>query len=143
MDYMGILVGAVVQCGVGSLFYLAVQRNMEKVDRLQQQLEKIEHDRIEKLESDMAGHEKEAGDKRKKIYEEIVNIRTHFVHVKTCEKLHQALVNQFEKFSGAVIDLAKVQEKTAQLAARLEQIAEQTVALGQDLAKMEGRHESR
>jgi uncharacterized membrane-anchored protein YhcB (DUF1043 family) len=143
MDYVGIFVGAVVQCGVGLLFYLAVQRNMEKVDRLQEQLDKMEHDRIEKLEGNMVTHEKEASEKRRKIYEEIGDIRTHFVHIKTCEKMHEAMTEQFEKFSGAVIDLARLQERTEQTAKTLEDIQNRLIAQGQDLAKMEGRENER
>lgn len=143
MDFAGMAIGAMIQCAIGLLFYLAVQRNMEKVDRLQEQLDKMEHDRIEKLEANVIRHEKEASDKRKVIYEEISDIRTHFVHVKICEKMHQQMATQFEKFSSAVIDMARLQERSEQTAKTLTDIQDRLIAQGQDLAKMEGRENER
>jgi hypothetical protein len=147
MDLMGMFVGAVVQGLIGLLFYLAVQRNMEKVDRLQERVSTMEKEKLaamatatEKLEEKMEAGFKEESAKRKGLHEDIEFVRTHFVHVKACERMHTVMAAQFEKFSGAVIDLAKVQEKTEQTAKRMEQISEQVISLGQDISKMEGAH---
>lgn len=143
MDLMPLVMGAVIQGLVGLLFYLAVQRNLEKVDRLKEQLQTLERERIDKLEKDMDSGFKGDAEKRKKIYEELMDIRTHFVHVKTCEHMHETMRAQFEKFGASVIDLAKVQEKTEATARSIEKISEQVIALGQDLSRMEGKHERR
>lgn len=141
------VVSAIVQGSIGLLFYLAVQRNMQKVDRLQERLNNMEQKKLadieenaRRLETRIDDRERDAAGKRKKIYEEMVDIRTHFVHVKACEKMHTRMAEQFERFSGSVIDLAKIQDRMEVLTKQLDHLGEQVVALGRDLSHMEGQH---
>jgi len=150
MDIMSLLVGALIQGAIGLLFYLAVKRNLEKVDRLEEKLGIMERDHISKIEADAKEHANKIegkftadAAKRKALYERLEDMRGEFVQVTNCTKIHEQWAAQFERFSGAVLDLARVQAETKLTAEQLKLVSERVIALGNDVSKMEGKNEHR
>jgi uncharacterized membrane-anchored protein YhcB (DUF1043 family) len=89
MDGMTIVVvTAVVQCAIGFLFWLLLQRNVEKFDRLQEKLKRLEETRVQALEENMAEHVKQNTEARMALMTELRELDRVMVTRAECEKLH-------------------------------------------------------
>ena len=139
MDVMNIAVSATVQCGIGMLFWFAVQRNIQKVDRLQGDLDSLKTERVDKLAEDMKAHEERNAMARKKIYEEIVALRTGYVSQTACDKVHNTVGQQMDRMQGFVIDLARVNESVRSTASFVDEVNQRVIAAGQDIARLQGQ----
>jgi hypothetical protein len=139
----GIGVSALIQALVGFAVWLLIRRNIEKVDRLEQAVNDLENDKVQRIADDLEKHAAEDNRRfegesisRKKIHEDITEIKTHFVHVKTCQKQH-------ETFTVAVTDLAKVQERTENVTKMLDALNGRMVGMVQDIAAVQAVQDER
>lgn len=140
---MSTAVSAAVQGLVGLLIYVAIRRNLEKVDRLEETVKELEDQKIARINADIREHKAEddkrfeaAAKSRLGLHEDVEDIRTHFVHVKTCQKQH-------ETFTAAVTDLARVQERTETTTRMLDNLNQRITGIIQDLAKVEAVQDER
>jgi len=133
------LVSAVIQGGVGALIWFAVRRNVELVDRLRDRIETIESDKIVALSREVKSNSQSEIEGRRRLHEEIVFVRTHFVHSKTCEKMMGGVARGMEKFAAAASDLSGIQKATEINTREIGRVAERIAGLSTDLARMEGR----
>lgn len=133
-----VIVGGVVQTGIGTLFWLAVRKTVEKVDELQKQLEELKDRRVAGLEQTMREAAVEtnkrfeaASDGRRRLHEGIEAVRLDYMPRQQCREA-------MEQFAGAVQDLARVEERVQGMVRTVQSLAEQQVGLGQDLARIQG-----
>jgi hypothetical protein len=142
MDITQIAVAAGVQGIVGLLFYFAVNRQVEKVDRLEKKVDDLSTNRITKIEEDLkdACEKSEKGfahaaQARKGIYQELEWQKTHFVHVKTCTDAHKTLSDAINRFLAVTNDLARHDEKIATLADGVRDMRELWLGMKTDIDK--------
>lgn len=152
-DFQAVVLGAVVNglvsLIIGGIIGEALRRWMNKRDLEVQELNRdvkvLREEKFKALADALGAHEKcditrfdHAANARKKIYEEITYLRTHFVHVEACAKIHQQTMEDKERFIAAVGDLRAVQKSVEILTTRLEGINEQQIAIIRDLGRVEG-----
>lgn len=134
-------IGAMIQGLVGLLIWFTIRRNIEKVDRLENKLSTLEERRVNGIEKRFEGHCEHDANARKKIYEDLTFIRTRFVHVESCAKIHAQASAQLDRFQSAVTDLARVQEATEINAKTLERLGERLISVSNDVARVEASQE--
>lgn len=137
-NVISVIVSAVIQCAIGLLFWFAVRRNVEMLDQLKDRVRTLEEKRITGLENAFEEHVRANADAREKLFNELRHIDSTFITREQCKELHRASLGQFEKFQSAVLDLAKIEEKTRATAAFVEEVNERVIAAMQDIARMEG-----
>lgn len=135
IDVAQMAVGAAIQGAVGLVFYFAVRRNMDRVDKLEGELQSLKDHRISSIESQVAAVRKD----NKTIEEEVVWVKTHFVHVKTCQDAHKSLKEAIDRFLAATMDLARHDERLDVLTKSLESFQVQLLSMKQDFDRFYGR----
>lgn len=135
------VVSALIQGVVGTLIWLAVRRNVEMVDRLQERLNDFEAKRLGAVENSVKILAETEGEGRRRIHEEITWVRTHFVHSNTCAKMMGEVARGMENFASATHDLARIQAATEMNTREIGRVTERIAGVAEDQARMEGRHE--
>jgi hypothetical protein len=143
MDWQNLLVTAAIQAGIGVLFWLLIQRQVEKFDRLKDQLDELSEKRIAAIEVNARDESERNAARRREIYERLVKMERDAVTLEKCHEQHQELMGGLQEYRGAVIDLAKVQEKTAATAAFVNEVNQRVISLAEDVARMEGKFNGR
>jgi len=118
----------------------------QQINALSEEIKDLREQRIGRIEKsieDLTGLMKEevkhAGQSRRGMHQEITEIRTHFVHKKECGDVHGKQAEQLDRVEALAVDLARVEERQHSTAETMKTISEQQVAIGQDLARLEGR----
>lgn len=140
MDWQGLVISAGVQGGIGLLFWLTVQRTVEKVDRLQREIEELKDNRVLNIEHDVKDESEKNAARRKEIYERLAKVERESVTVQKCHDQHVELNEGWQEYRMAVVDLARVQEKVTSTAAFVSQVNERVIGLAADVARMEGQN---
>lgn len=143
MDFVGIAVSAAIQGLVGLVIWAAVRRNLERVDRLEGEIGELKDRRIGGLEQAFRDHEELNRVAREELFKELRGIHTGFVNKADCFAMHREMTKQFDRFSSAVIDLARVQERNEQLAGFIEEVNNRVISTMQDVSKIQGEIEKR
>jgi uncharacterized membrane protein YgaE (UPF0421/DUF939 family) len=154
MDWSTLFVSALVQAlvgaGTGFFFWLFIQRQVEKYDRLTQRLDDLEEKRIAGIESAAKEHGQANEDekdknaaRRKEIYERLAKVERESVTAAKCHEKHQEERAGLLEYRAAVIDLAKVQEKLFGTANFLDEVNERVISLKEDVARMQGEQHGR
>lgn len=140
-----ILVGAVVQACVGLAFWFAVQRNLEKVDRLEREIKDLRDKQVKQIEDTLTEHTRDNVDsftvestKREKIYSRLDQLDRTIVTRVDCHETHKELAAGLQEFRGGVLDLARVQTKIEGVANFVNEVNQRVLGLVKDVAKMEG-----
>lgn len=150
MDTVGIIIvtalatavaNGIIQTAVVFFIKRSVKLNDEQIVSLKKSVSSLRDDKFRSLKEHVNKAEQkidvrltEATKSRKKIYEE-------YVKKEDCSKMHEPLVKHIERIEYAVVDLARVEEKVSSTARFIEEVNNRQIALGQDLARMEGKHE--
>jgi TolA-binding protein len=142
-----VAVSALVQAGIGLLFWLAVQRTVEKLDRLEREVSELKEERVARIESDLKEHAGENEKRferhveaRKGIYERLEKIEREYVPGIECREAMKEMAAGQMEFRAAVVDLAATQEKLNNTAGFVSEVNQRMIALAQDVARIEGRH---
>lgn len=136
----GTMVGsAAIQTAIGGVFYFAVQRNMEKIDRLSAKVELLERERIAGIERQQDADTRS----RKEMHNQISELQRSSVTVQTCRETHRELVIGQQEFRAAVIDLASVKTEIRKVADFVSDVNERGIALLQDVARIQGAQQKR
>jgi Mg2+ and Co2+ transporter CorA len=143
MELTSVAVTALVQAAIGFLFWILMQRTVEKVDRLQREIEELKDRRVAAIESTAKEESEKNAARRKEIYERLAKVERESVTVAKCHEQHQELLEGFAEYRGAVIDLGKVQEKLSLTANFVSEVNERVIALKEDVARMQGEHHGR
>lgn len=86
------------------------------------------------------GHARDSRGKiRRDMVGEVMDIKTHFVHKRECEKFRDTMGEQVAMFSGNVEKLARVGERADMALERVERVSEQMLSVSEDLGKLAGR----
>jgi len=124
----------------------AAKEQNRKIDALTEEVDDLRDQRMARIEKnieDLAGLMKEqaqhANNSRRGIHHELTEIRTHFVHKKECGDAHGKLDDQLVRVESLAVDVARAEERQHSTAETMKTISEQQVALGQDLARLQGR----
>lgn len=119
LDVANMAVSAGVNGAIGLVFYFAVQRNMEKVDRLNDRLKKLEDDRVQGLENTMVSHIEQNNAARLALVTDLRELDRRMVSRVECEKLHAQTEKRHSDNAQKVYDAAL----------KLEALGTQTVRL--------------
>jgi len=135
-----IVVGAIVQGGVGFLFWVAGQRNVEKFDRISRELQELKDNRVKGIEENFKEHDKEndlrfekGAEARKKIYEELKTLSDRYVPVARCTEAHKTLTEAINQFLAATSDMARAEERIEMMMAFLKEVNERLIAVKEDV----------
>lgn len=133
-----IIVAGVVQTAIGTFFWLAVRKTVEKVDDLQKQVSELKDKRVAVIEELLREHGRDndarfaaAASSRKQLHEGLAEVRETYVKQASC-------ASAMERFAGAVVDLARVEEKIDGAAKWISKVQDGLIAQGQDLARLQG-----
>jgi hypothetical protein len=138
MDWQNLAITAVIQSGIGLLFWLLIQRQVEKFDRVEQRVKHLEERRISGIEC-MAKEENEKNAaRRKEIYERLAKVERESVTIDKCHESHKEMLGGMQEYRIAVIDLAKTQEKLDSTARFVNEVNQRVINLAEDVARMEG-----
>jgi chromosome segregation ATPase len=145
MDLAGITVTALIQMGIGTLFYFAVRRNLDKVDRLEEKLEDLERERIDAMEATQRDcrlrcerereHEAQS---RKELHRDLSEVRRTYVTVAALNEALHEIKSAQQDFRGAVLDLAAIKNEIGNVAAFVSEVNQRGIALLADVARIEG-----
>ena len=145
MDWQMLFVSAAVQAlvggGISFLFWMFLQRQVEKYDRLRQRVDHLEEKRVTAIETDAKDESEKNAARRKEIYERLGAIEKTAVTMALCREQHKALMESLEEYRAAVIDLAKVQENVTSTAKFVDEVNERVISLKEDVARMQGVHQ--
>jgi len=143
MDWQNLAITAVIQSGIGLLFWLLIQRQVEKFDRVEQRVKHLEERRISRIEC-MAKEENEKNAaRRKEIYERLAKVERKSVTIDKCHESHKEMLGGMQEYRIAVIDLAKTQEKLDSTARFVNEVNQRVINLAEDVARMEGENHGR
>lgn len=147
MDWQMLFVSAAVQAlvggGISFLFWMFLQRQVVKYDRLTQRVDDIEEKRISCIEQNAKEENEKNAARRKEIYERLGAIEKTAVTMALCREQHKALMESLEEYRAAVIDLAKVQQNVSSTAKFVDEVNERVIALKEDVARMQGENHGR
>ncbi len=147
LDVATMAVSSLVNLVIGGIVGGTVKRWIEKTDEeirsARTELKTLRETRIQKLEDSLGEVKvavdelaaKENGDDR--------YVRTHFVPIQRCLDQHKAQEVQLSRLQALAEDMARSQERMAALSATLDHVQQRQIALGEDLARMEGRDQGR
>jgi hypothetical protein len=140
---MPVVVTACVQAAIGFLFWLLMQRTVEKVDRLQREIEELKDNRVGAIEQGMKEEIEKNAARRKEIYERLGAMEKTSVTMALCREQHKALMESLEEYRGAVLDLARVQQNVTNTAKFVDEVNERVICLKEDVARMQGENHGR
>jgi len=141
-----VIVSGLVQTGIGFLFWFAVQRTVERVDKLQGELAELKDRRVTGIEDALKEHT-EANETRfekhtaarKEIYGRIEALERNKVESTACREMMREIAAGMAEYRAAVIDLAKVQESVRNLAGFVSEVNQRVISTMTDLAEQKGR----
>jgi outer membrane murein-binding lipoprotein Lpp len=148
-----IVVGAIVQGGVGFLFWVAGQRNVEKFDRISRELQELKDNRVKGIEEDLEERGKTidirfdgAAKARKEIYEELRKIRETFVKTDQCIEVHKRMETAYRElketiaqFLSATADMARCEERIALVMETMKDFEQRLIDVKEDVDQEIGR----
>jgi len=76
---------------------------------------------------------------RRRLHEQVGRLDRSKMSVEECGKRHKNIMDREAEFQHAVLKLERVAERTDHTAKVLDKVNEQQIALGRDLARLEGR----
>ena len=161
MEWAVIAVGTAL---IGVTIWLVVRRPVEVSDRtidglkrrdeqLEREVTALRDQRVASMEKAFDEHTRidearfnQAQASRKSIHEELTNVKTHFVHKTECREAQEGMMRQLEgqveKLAATTQTLARVQERVEITADVNRATSERLTAIGQDLARLEGKLEA-
>jgi chromosome segregation ATPase len=137
-------IGAVV-AGIGNLlvwfvFRRPIEGNIEKTKELEQKLDDLEDRRVAKIEDCMTECQKSESLKRKDIYERIEALETQRA---VMDRLSGSLDKLADRLQGIVEDVTRAGEKIDLTVKRVDGLFEKQIALGEELARLQGERGGR
>ena len=121
------------------LVYLAIRRVLDRVDKLEMKVGEY----VEKQIANLQAGQSDDAKKRKTIYERCERIEQTFRRNDDCLRMHAEISRQQESFMGAVLRLERVGEQASQLVKRMDEIGNEQVSLGKDMASLSAKLEER
>jgi SMC interacting uncharacterized protein involved in chromosome segregation len=140
---MPVVVTAFVQTGIGFLFWMLMQRTVEKVDRLQREISELKDNRVSNIEHDIKDENEKNAARRKEIYERLSAVEKMGEAMKFLREQHEALQDSLQEYRAGVIDLARVQEKLSNTAKFVDEVNDRVISLKEDVARMQGENHGR
>lgn len=145
-DLGGLVLTAGVQTAIGFVFYMLVQRTVEKVDKLTDQLRELKDKRVTGIEAALQAHSDQndrrfegEATSRREIYNRLGIVEKEYVHGIACRTAMREVVDGQAEFRAAVVDLAGARADIRHLAGFLSEVNERTIAAAMDVARLEGR----
>jgi hypothetical protein len=143
------IVNLVVAGAVGGSVKRWIDRRDVKLDDLEKEVVGLRDRRIKGVETQVVQQHDEANDRfkaaadsRKELYVRVAAIERDYVQAGVCRQTHHQLIEGQKDFLAAVINLAKVQERTENLARAISEMSERPIQLAQDLARIQERTET-
>jgi len=121
------------------LFRRPIEETIKKAADLETKLADLQDNRVAKIEANFDCCRRDEGGKRKEIYLRIEAIEQQAFTVKhLCSELEK-LAGRIE---GLLIDVSKAGEELAQTVKTVDRISDKQVALGEDLARIQGARDN-
>jgi len=139
MDFWGVVGPSFFTSLVGMGIWILIKRSIERrdneVDKLHSEIKILRDDRITKVEND-AAHAKTS---RGHLYDLGKKLTREKVSVEDCRRAHEKQDQQFEQLIQGGQSLVRVEANNRATAKLVESVSDRQIALGQDLANLEGR----
>jgi chromosome segregation ATPase len=134
--FVGAIVAGLASLITWFLFRRPIETYIKKTDDLETKLTDLQDRRVAKIEESFEKCAKAEGEKRKTIYERLEELEKQSVTV-------GHLTGELEKFTarleGCVTDVNRASDRIRETAKNVDRIAEKQIALGEDLANLQGQ----
>ena len=141
IEFGTVIVAGFVQAAIGVLFWLSIQRTVEKLDRLQGEVQTLKDKNVKAIAGDLKEHT-EANEKRfaeesagrKEIHDVVNRIERDYVQAQLCRETHQALADSLLEYRSSVVDMARVQTRLDGTVKFLDEVNQRVLGTVADVA---------
>lgn len=133
-----VVVSGVIQTGIGVMFWFAIQRTVEKVDKLTEQVADLKDRRVTAMEAAHKEHAEKDASARKGLYERVATIERTYVEGTACRVMMAEIKDGMTEYRAAVLDLAKVQADVQHAARFVAEVNERVIGVVTDVARIQG-----
>jgi len=134
--FIGAGVAGIISFVSWFLFQRPIAAYIKKTDDLESELKDLQDRRVAKIEEGFASCSRQESDKRGALYRRIEDLEIKTTHIDRVIIQLQHLGDRLESF---VIDITRAGERLDQTAARVDNVQEKQVALGEELAHLQGK----
>jgi len=127
---------------LGGLVNSWLKKRDTDFSKLQNQVDILREEKVNKIETFMAEHASHESSARKDIYEQLDHIRTRFVHKEECQRMHETLTEQYAGVQTATLKLERVGERTDMALKRGEDLLQELIGVKEDVARLCARMEA-
>ncbi len=130
-----VIATSLVQVAIGYLFRMSFLRQVEKMDRLEEEVTRLKDERVAVVEEKLEA----ASASRGKIFERVSKLERESVTVQFCRENHRESAASLIEFRDAVIKLAATQVELRNTSLFVAEVNQRVIGLIQDVAEIRGR----
>jgi len=129
-DYSTIALTVTITALIQFGFYMLLRRPLERVDKLEKQLEEQDKAQIAGIED----AQKKEAEKRRELYERISKIELNYRQNADCIRMHADIVAMHEKSLALLIRVERAAVEISRLVSWVDDVSKEQISLGKDLA---------